>query len=230
MLLTLEAVLNPQQLAQARALLMQARWEDGGNSAGQQAARVKQNRQLAGGSPELPALRALVLDALARHAQFFAAALPRQILPPQFNCHSGSHNHYGAHADCAMHTLPGGGWLRADVSATLFLSEPDEYEGGALSIQDTFGQHQVKLPAGSLVLYPSSSIHEVQPVTSGSRLACFLFIQSLVRDSTQRRLLYDMDMALLTLRQRQNPSPAEEAALMQLTGSYHNLLRMWGEN
>ncbi|WP_338845712.1 Fe2+-dependent dioxygenase [Massilia sp. W12] len=229
MLLTLPDVLSPGQVRQARTLLSQARWEDGANSAGSQAAAVKANRQLAADAAELPALRAMVLQALQGHAQFFAAALPRHILPPMFNRHSGDLNHYGAHADCALHALPGGGWLRADLSATLFLSEPDDYQGGALRIHDTFGVHDVKLPAGSLVLYPSSSIHEVQAVTGGERLACFMFIQSLVRDAGQRRLLYEMDMALLSLRAQAQDASAQ-AALTALTGTYHNLLRMWGEN
>lgn len=223
MLLTIDDVLTPGELAQARALLNAATWSDGVGSAGTQAATVKRNQQIGEDAPQLPALRRLVLDALNRNALFFTAALPNRILPPFFNRYGGDANFYGAHVDGAIRRAADGSNLRADVSATLFLSDPEDYEGGVLTVEDTFGSHGVKLAAGSLVLYPSSSVHQVTPVTRGERIACFMFIESLVRDATQRRLLFDMDIALMQLRQARG----EQAPLVRLTGVYHNLLRTW---
>jgi PKHD-type hydroxylase len=234
MLVTVDQILNQQALADARSQLERVNWESGLSTAGQQSAQAKRNWQVPESAPELPALRAMVMQALNQSALFFTAALPLKVLPPFFNRYEGQANTYGFHADCAMRRWPGaadGGspmasaYVRADVSATLFLSDPDEYEGGELRIEDTFGTHDVKLPAGSLVLYPSSSIHAVMPVTKGRRLASFMFIQSMVRDAGQRRLLYDMDMALLQLREQ----VGESDAVVRLTGTYHNLLRQWGE-
>jgi PKHD-type hydroxylase len=227
MLITIDQVLTPQELAAARDLLSRSTWASGQASAGTQAALVKNNQQLPEDAHHLAALRQSVLAALHRSPLFFTAALPHTILPPFFNRYTGDSNAYGFHTDNAMRMLTGqpGRYMRSDVSATLFLSEPEEYEGGVLTIDDTFGQHGVKLKAGSLVLYPSSSIHAVTPVTRGERLACFLFVQSMVRDAGQRRLLYDMDMALLQLRQE----VGETEPVVQLTGTYHNLLRRWAE-
>jgi PKHD-type hydroxylase len=227
MLLTINGVLSPEELAHARQLLREASWTSGQITAGPQAAVVKNNQQLPEQAAQLPALRQLVLDALNRSALFFAAALPLKILPPFFNRYSGDSNSYGFHTDNAMRAVPGqaGTYVRSDVSATLFLSEPEGYEGGVLTIDDTFGRHGVKPKAGSLVLYPSSSIHCVTPVTKGERVSCFLFLQSMVPDAGQRRLLYDMDMALLQLRQDVGETPA----VVQLTGTYHNLLRRWAQ-
>jgi len=219
-------LLTPEELTEARRLLASAQWVDGKVTAGKQAATVKNNQQLSEDAPEIRALRHLVLSALNRSALFFTSALPSRILPPFFNRYSGETNHYGAHVDNAMRMLPdGGGYVRADVSATLFLSEPDEYEGGELVIEDTFGSHTVKLKAGSLVVYPSSSVHEVMVVSKGQRVACFMFIQSMVRDPGKRRLLYDMDMSLMQLRH----SVGETEPVVHLTGVYHNLLRSWAE-
>lgn len=228
MLITIDNVLTPDELATARGLLNQSEWHSGAITAGSQAAQVKNNLQLPESAAQLPALRQLVLSALNRSPIFFTAALPLKVLPPFFNRYSGTANTYGFHTDCAMRAAPqqGAGYVRSDVSATLFLSNPDEYDGGELTIEDTFGTHSVKLPAGSLVLYPSSSIHAVQPVTRGSRQACFMFIQSMVRDPGQRRLLYDMDMALLQLRQQ----VGETEPVVRLTGTYHNLLRRWADS
>ncbi len=227
MLVTIDNVLSGEELASLRLLLDPSVWNSGQLTAGPQAALVKNNQQVPEQAPGLPVLRQKVLDALNRSALFFAAALPLKILPPFFNRYSGASNSYGFHTDNAMRMLPGqpGSYLRSDVSATLFLSDPDEYEGGVLTIDDTFGKHGVKLKAGSLVLYPSSSIHAVTPVTRGERLACFLFLQSMVRDAGQRRLLYDMDMAILKLRQ----DVGETEPVVRLTGIYHNLLRDWAE-
>lgn len=228
MLVTIDDVLTPDELATARDLLSHSRWTSGRITAGAQAAQVKNNQQLSEEAEHLPALRHLALHALNRAPLFFSAALPLKILPPFFNRYAGDTNTYGFHTDCAMRLVPDrpGTYVRADISATLFISDPDEYEGGVLTIEDTFGTHGVKLKAGSLVVYPSSSIHAVTPVTRGERVSCFMFIQSMVRDPGQRRLLYDMDMALLKLRHEMG----ETDPVVQLTGTYHNLLRRWAEN
>ncbi|MDO9282800.1 MAG: Fe2+-dependent dioxygenase [Methylotenera sp.] len=219
-------LLTIEELAEARRLLASADWIDGKATAGTQAATVKNNQQLPESAPQIRALRQLVSVALNRNALFFTAALPSKILPPFFNRYHGETNHYGFHVDNAMRMMPdGSGYVRADVSATLFLSEPDEYEGGELIVEDTFGQHAVKLKAGSLVVYPSSSVHQVSPVTQGTRVACFMFIQSMVRDPGKRRLLYDMDMSLMQLRH----NVGETEPVVHLTGVYHNLLRRWAE-
>jgi PKHD-type hydroxylase len=226
MLLQIPNVLSGEELMYAKKLLAEASWVDGKVTAGTQAAVVKNNQQLPEQAPQVQVLRKLVLQALNRNALFFTAALPLKILPPFFNRYSGDANYYGYHVDNAMRMMPdGSGYVRADVSATLFLSEPDEYEGGELTIDDTFGQHGLKLPAGSMVVYPSSSVHQVSPVTAGARVACFMFIQSMVRDATKRRLLYDMDLSLMQLRD----TVGETDAVVKLTGVYHNLLRGWSE-
>lgn len=226
MLLQIPNVLTSEELMLARKLMAEAQWVDGKVTAGTQAAIVKNNQQLSEQAPQMQALRKLVLQALNRNALFFTAALPLKILPPFFNRYSGDTNYYGFHVDNAMRMMPdGGGYVRADVSATLFLNDPDAYEGGELTIEDTFGQHGVKLPAGSMVVYPSSSVHQVSPVTSGERIACFMFIQSMVRDPVKRRLLYDIDLSLMELRE----SIGESSAVVKLTGVYHNLLRRWSE-
>jgi len=225
MLLTLDQVLTAEELAQARAWLAASPWESGLATAGPQAAAVKRNRQLPETAPHLPGLRQLVLDALLRNPLFFAAALPARILPPFFNRH-GVGEEYGWHVDNAVRQSAQGERVRADVSVTVYLSDPESYEGGELCIQDRFGMHQVKLAAGSAVVYPSSSVHRVSPVTRGERLACFLFMQSLVRDAERRRNLFELDMALIDLRQRLGEA---DAAVLRLTGVYHNLLRQWAE-
>lgn len=228
MLVTIDNVLTKQEVATMRDLLARSQWASGLITAGTQAAQVKNNQQLPEDAEFLPALRRMVLDALNRQPIFFTAALPLKILPPFFNRYAGNANTYGFHTDNAMRVVPGhsGTYVRADVSATVFLSEPDEYDGGELTVADTFGQHSVKLAAGSVVVYPSSSIHAVMPVTRGERVSCFMFMQSMVRDAGQRRLLYDMDMSLLKLRQE----IGETEAVVELTGTYHNLLRRWAEN
>jgi PKHD-type hydroxylase len=228
MLVTIDNLLKPDELAVARDLLARSVWSSGQITAGSQAAQAKKNQQLPEDAEHLPALRRLVLDALNRDPVFFAAALPLKVLPPFFNRYAGATNAYGFHTDNAMRLVPDrpGTYVRADISATLFLSDPEDYEGGVLTIEDTFGTHGVKLKAGSLVVYPSSSIHAVSPVTRGERVACFMFMQSMVRDPGQRRLLYDMDMALLALRR----DVGETDAVVRLTGTYHNLLRRWAES
>lgn len=226
MLVTIEHVLTAVELAAVRDLLESSAWAGGELTAGSQAALAKNNRQLAEDAAHLPQLRRLVLGALQRNALFFTAALPARILPPFFNCYEGTSNYYGNHVDGAMRAHPdGSGYVRADVSATLFLSPPEEYDGGVLTVEDTYGRQEIKLAAGSLVVYPASSVHQVTPVTRGRRLACFMFIQSMVRDAGQRRLLFDMDMALLQLRQ----THGDTDPVVRLTGAYHNLLRRWAE-
>lgn len=223
MLITLPEVLLKDELNTIRDLLKQARWEDGRSTAGTQAAVVKNNQQLAEQDPLLHQVRRIVLHALHRDPLFFSAVLPDKILPPFVNRYAGDHNAYGFHVDNAIRSLPEGYRVRADVSATLFLNNPEDYEGGELLIQDVFGEQRVKLAAGSVVVYPSSSVHAVLPVTRGERLASFMFIQSMVRDAAQRRLLFDLDMSLVKLRQQLG----ETAEVVKLTGVYHNLLRQW---
>jgi PKHD-type hydroxylase len=224
LLLTLPDVLLKEELTTIRGLLKQAQWIDGRNTAGAQAAQVKNNQQLAEQDPLLANIRGIVLQALHRDPLFFSAALPDKILPPFVNRYAGQNNHYGFHVDSAMRSMPdGSARVRADVSATLFFNDPDEYDGGELVVQDVFGDQRIKLKAGSIVIYPSSSVHAVTPVTRGERLASFMFIQSMVRDAAHRRMLFDMDMALVRLRQQHG----ETAEVVQLTGVYHNLLRQW---
>jgi len=226
MLLKIEQVLDAAGLARARELLASAPWADGRTTAGRQAAQVKNNQQLQPGSEQHRELQALVLQALEKHPLFFSATLPKRVLPPLFNRYAGAANAYGDHVDQAVRYLPGGTQrVRTDISCTLFLSEPTGYDGGELVIADTYGEQRVKLAAGDLILYPGTSVHRVEPVTRGERLASFFWIESMIRSAEQRRLLYDMDMSLMRLR----GELGEDEALVQLTGTYHNLLRMWAD-
>ncbi|MDB5751733.1 MAG: PKHD-type hydroxylase [Ramlibacter sp.] len=227
MLLHLEKILTPDELRSARALLgPHAPWTAGRSSAGGQAAGRKNNDQLAQDSEPARQLQAIVLAAVQRDPLFFSAALPRKTFNPLFNRYSGTSNHYGAHIDNAvMHSRNPAQWVRTDLSCTLFLSEPNEYEGGELVIQLPQGERRIKAAAGDLVLYPGSTLHQVTPVTRGARLASFFWIESMVASSEQRQLLFEMDMALLKLRERGEDDPA----VVQLTGTYHNLLRMWAQ-
>jgi PKHD-type hydroxylase len=226
MLLQIPGLLAPAALATARAALADAPWADGRATAGAQAALAKNNQQLPERWAGLPALQQLVRDALAAHPLFFSAALPKDISPPMFNRYGGDTNAFGNHVDSAVRHGPGGARVRTDVSCTLFLSDPADYDGGELVIEDTYGRQRVKLAAGDLVLYPGHSVHRVEPVTRGQRVASFFWVQSLVRRDDQRRLLFDMDQHLMALRSRQGEG---DAALVGLTGAYHNLLRMWIE-
>lgn len=225
MLLQLKNLLSAEELGTARALLGDdAPWIDGRSSAGVQALTQKNNEQLAQDSEASRTLQALILGALRRDPLFFSAALPRKIFNPLFNRYGGGSNFYGPHVDGAvLHSKATQDWVRTDVSCTVFLSDPADYDGGELLVQDTYGSRGVKLAAGDAVLYPGTSVHQVTPVTRGHRVASFLWIESMVRSDEQRRLLYDLDMHLLTLRQRHGESPETTA----LTGTYHNLLRMW---
>lgn len=226
MLLKIAALLSPADLKQARDLLDQADWQDGRLTAGAQAAQVKNNLQLPVGSESARTLQALLLKALEGHATFFSAALPKRLLPPMFNRYAGEANTYGKHIDQAIRYVPGTGQrVRTDISCTVFLSEPEEYEGGELVIADTYGEQRVKLAAGDAVLYPGTSVHRVEPVTRGARMASFFWIESMVRSDEQRRLLFEMDQALMQLRGEHGDGDAA----VQLTGTYHNLLRMWAD-
>lgn len=228
MLLHLKNILTREELATARSLLgLGAPWVDGRSSAGGQAVARKNNEQLAQDSDVSRRLQALVLGAVQRDPLFFSAALPRKIFNPLFNRYSGASNHYGAHIDGAvLHSRNPAQWVRTDISCTLFLAEPDEYDGGELVIQDLQGEQRIKLPAGDLVLYPGTTLHQVTPVTRGARLASFFWIESMVRSDEQRRLLFEMDLALVKLR---NAHGEQEPSVVQLTGTYHNLLRMWAD-
>lgn len=228
MLLHVPNILGPAQLQQMRTALDTADWTDGRETVGAQGARVKRNQQLPDASPLREELGRLVLAALERSPLYFAAALPLRTLPPRFNRYTGG-GEYGFHIDGSVMALDRPGQprsqVRSDLSCTLFLCEPEEYDGGELIISDTYGEHEVKLPAGDLILYPSSSLHKVMPVTRGARLASFFWVQSMVRDDARRRLLLEMDTAIQTLTQ----TGADNASVLQLTGVYHNLLRGWAE-
>ncbi|MFH7041902.1 Fe2+-dependent dioxygenase [Paucibacter sp. JuS9] len=226
MLLRVPQVLNPAELRQARELLSGASWIDGALTAGSQAAQVKHNEQLPRDGAESQTLQQLVLGALERSTLFFSAALPKRVLPPMFNRYAGANNRYGKHVDQAIRYIPGGMQrVRTDVSCTVFLAGPDEYEGGELVIADTFGEQRIKLEAGDAVLYPGTSVHCVEPVTRGARLASFFWIESMVRSDEQRRLLFELDQALMQLRTEHGDSEATT----RLAGTYHNLLRMWAD-
>jgi len=227
-LLRVKQVLNADELRQARAILSGATWGDGRVTAGVQSAQVKNNEQLPQDSAETQALRKIVLGGLNRHSIFFSAALPKRIFPPLFNRYGGAANAFGNHVDNAVRFIPGtqGERVRTDVSCTLFLSEPGEYEGGELVVEDTFGTQSVRLPAGDMLLYPGTSVHRVQPVTRGHRLASFFWLESMVRSDEQRRLLFDMDSHLMRLRGSVGET---DAAVIGLTGTYHNLLRLWAD-
>lgn len=215
----------PEQVREARQLLDTAEWVDGKVTAGHQSARAKDNQQLPEGSPLARQLGDMVLAALERNPRFISAALPLKVFPPLFNRYAGGQS-FGLHVDNAIRQVRGTGQrVRTDLSATLFLAEPAEYDGGELVVEDTYGAHAVKLPAGHMVLYPSSSLHRVNPVTRGARVASFFWIQSMVRDDAQRTLLFDMDTAIQQMAQQSPDHPT----VVQLTGVYHNLLRMWAE-
>jgi PKHD-type hydroxylase len=225
-LIQIPEVLSAEQVRQCLYLVAQADWADGRITAGTQSAAVKNNLQLPESSEAARAARAIVQAGLERSALFFTAALPRQIYPPLFNRYSGTTNVFGNHVDNAIRTHPPTGLrVRTDLSATLFLSAPEDYDGGELVIEDTFGPRSVKLPAGDMVLYPASSVHRVEPVTRGARIASFFWMESMVRDDAQRRMLFELDMAILELRGTQG----ESAPVIQLTNCYHNLLRMWAQ-
>jgi PKHD-type hydroxylase len=236
-LLPLPDVLTAEQLAQVRQVLDQTDWIDGRATAGHQSARVKDNMQLPEDSPAARQLGEMVLAALGQNPLFITAALPLKVFPPLFNRYQGGQS-FGTHLDNAIRQITGTPHrIRTDLSATLFLTGPDEYDGGELVVEDTYGTHSVKLPAGHMILYPASSLHHVRPITRGTRIASFFWIQSMVRDDAERALLFDLDMAIQRVNResaRENVSEnerakAEHAPAVQLTGVYHNLLRRWAD-
>ena len=227
MLLHVREVLTPAEVARAREVLADAPWGDGRITAGSQSAEAKNNEQLPEDCDATRAVQQLLLRGLERHAVFFSAALPKQISPPLFNRYGGAANSFGNHVDSAVRYLRNGaGRVRTDISCTLFLSEPGEYDGGELMVEDTFGEQRVKLAAGDLVLYPGTSVHRVEPVTRGHRVASYFWIQSMVRSDEQRRLLFEMDNHLRRLRSGAHLGEADPSVI-GLTSTYHNLLRMW---
>jgi PKHD-type hydroxylase len=223
MLVQIPHVLDDTALAQMRARLAEATWVDGRVTAGHQSAQVKENLQIPEDSDEARELGEIVLRALERNALFISAALPRSAFPPLFNKYEPGMG-FGAHVDNAIRQVPKTGQrIRTDVSATLFLSAPEDYDGGELVVEDTYGTHSVKLPAGDMILYPATSLHRVMPVTRGARIASFFWIQSLVKDDGERAILLDLDRTIAELGQAAPNNPS----LVRLTATYHNLVRKW---
>ena len=228
MLVAVPAVLSPDQLAEVRRLVEAGAWEDGKATAGQQSELTKRNLQLPASCRNAVAAGEMVLSALSSNGLFVSAALPHRVFPPLFNRYDAGANHgFDSHVDNAIRYLDDkSARIRTDLSATLFLADPGEYDGGELIVEDTYGEHAVKLPAGDMVLYPSTSLHRVQPVTRGSRIASFFWVQSMVRDDGQRTLLLEMDAAIRTLAADRGD---KDPSIVSLTGTYHNLLRRWAD-
>ena len=225
MLLRIPAVLDAQQVAQARQILAAAEWIDGKATAGHQATRVKDNMQVPEGHPAARQVGDAILASLERNPLFISAALPLKVFPPMFNRYEGGQT-FGVHIDTAIRQVVGTPHrVRTDLSATLFLSAPEEYDGGELTVEDTLGTHSVKLPAGDMILYPAGSLHHVRPVTRGTRIGAFFWIQSMVRSDGERALLFDLDTAIQQVARDLPNHPATT----QLTGVYHNLLRRWAD-
>jgi PKHD-type hydroxylase len=225
MMLHIPAVLSIEEVNYLRRRLETTDWVDGKQTVGAQGAQVKQNRQLPEHAEVSLELGKIVLAAVNKHPLFFSAALPLRIVPPLFNAYAGG-EHYGLHVDGSIRQVPHADYrLRTDVSSTLFLCDPDEYEGGELEVVDTYGAHEVKLPAGDLILYPSTSLHQVKPVTRGVRVCSFFWTQSMIRDDAQRGMLFEMDQTIQTLRSNLGDS----AEVLSLTAQYHNLVRMWAD-
>lgn len=225
MLLQIPNVLAPEQVARFRTRIDAAKWVDGNVTSGHQSAQAKYNEQLPEESVEAREIGEEIAAALGRNPLFFSAALPRQVYPPLFNRYVSGMN-FEKHVDGAIRVHPPTGRrIRTDISVTLFLTAPEDYDGGELLVEDTYGVHSVKLPAGDMVIYPATSLHRVTPVTRGARVSSFFWIESMVRDDAQRSLLFDLDMAILTMSRDAPKHPA----LVSMTGCYHNLLRMWAE-
>lgn len=229
MLITIPDVLTPDQVAYARKLLDSTDWVDGKTTTGYQSAKAKDNMQLPVDSPVAVELGDMILGALAQNPLFTAAALPSRILPPMFNRYAGGQS-FGTHVDNAIRQIPGtSARIRTDLSCTLFFANPDEYDGGELCIEDTYGVNSVKLPAGHMVLYPSTSLHHVTPVTRGARVSSFFWLQSMIRDNGQRAMLFDLDISIQRLAHELAGNEVADKTAVQLTGVYHNLLRQWAE-
>jgi len=229
MLLTIPDVLDAAQVAEARRILDAAEWVDGRVTAGAQSAQAKDNMQIPEGHPAARQLGDIVLKALGKNQLFFAAALPKSVFPPLFNRYTGGQS-FGTHVDNAIRQIPGAPVrIRTDLSATLFFAGPEEYDGGELIVEDTYGGKSVKLPAGHMVLYPGTSLHHVRPVTRGARICSFFWIQSMIRGDGQRTILFDLDQGIQRLNRDLPGQPAAAQSAVQLTGVYHNLLRQWAE-
>jgi PKHD-type hydroxylase len=229
MLITIPDVLDAEQVKQARQILDQAEWVDGKVTAGHQSAKAKDNVQLPENHPAARQLGEMILAALGRNPLFLAAALPARVFPPLFNRYSGGQS-FGTHVDNAIRQVSGTPHrIRTDLSATLFFAGPEEYDGGELCVEDTYGVHSVKLPPGHMVLYPSTSLHHVKPVTRGARSCSFFWIQSMIREDSRRSLLFDLDLGIQRLNRELPDSPVASQTAVQLTGVYHNLLRQWAE-
>lgn len=225
MLLPIPDVLTAEQVLRARQIFAQAEWVDGRVTAGHQSARAKDNMQLPEGSPAAREVGGMILATLEQNALFISAALPARVFPPLFNRYQGGQS-FGTHVDNAIRQVTGTPHrIRTDLSATLFFTGPDEYDGGELVVEDTYGAHNVKLPPGHMILYPATSLHHVRPVTRGARIASFFWIQSMIRDDGERTLLFDLDVAI----QRLNADCSDHPSAVQLTGVYHNLIRKWAD-
>jgi PKHD-type hydroxylase len=224
-LLSIPDVLTPEQVAQARQILDRAEWVDGRVTAGHQSSRAKDNMQIPEDHPAARTVGDMILNALGQNALFISAALPQRVFPPLFNRYTGGQS-FGVHVDNAIRQVTGTAHrIRTDLSATLFLAQPDEYDGGELVVEDTYGAHSVKLAAGHMILYPSTSLHHVRPVTRGARISSFFWIQSMIREDAERTLLFDLDAAIQCV----NKQLPGDASSVQLTGIYHNLVRRWAE-
>lgn len=229
MLIRIPDVLTPEQVAQARQILDQAEWVDGRVTAGHQSAMAKNNVQIPENHPAARQLGDMILAALGKNPLFLSAALPLRVFPPLFNRYSGGQA-FGTHVDNAIRQVTGTPHrIRTDISATLFFAKPEEYDGGELCVEDTYGVQRVKLPPGHMVLYPATSLHHVTPVTRGARICSFFWLQSMIRDDTQRSLLFDLDLAIQRLARDLPDNPTASQTSVQLTGVYHNLLRQWAE-
>jgi len=226
MLVTIPDVLTPEELAYIRQVLENTQWVDGRTTAGDQAALVKKNLQVPPDSDAARELSQIVMRALGRNPTFSSAALPLHVLPPMFNRYDEGMT-FGAHVDGSIRVVPGSGMrMRTDVSSTLFLTPPEDYDGGELVVHDTYGTHHIKLPAGHMVVYPATSMHSVTPVTRGSRWGSFFWTQSMVKDDWRRNMLYDLDRSIISIRSR---LPDDDPAVVGLTAHYHNLIRHWSE-
>lgn len=226
MMLRIERVLNAEKLEEIRAILDSAEWVDGNETSGHQSRNAKRNRQVKQGSEAQRRAGQIIIEALGQAGDFVAAALPLKVFPPLFNRYAGGEA-FGAHVDNSIRRLAGSDFrIRSDLSATLFLADPASYDGGELVVEDLFGEHQVKLNAGDLVLYPASSVHRVMPVTRGERTACFFWLQSMVRDDSAREHLYRLDR---TVRLLSTERGASDPAVLDLTNLYHNLMRRWAD-
>ena len=223
MLLPIENIISAEDASRLRQVIEKEEWLDGKRTAGSLAATVKSNLQLNETSETAQHLSQVIADAVQKHPLFVSASLPKSVFPPRFNCYQNG-GHYGLHVDNSIMTLPNGSSMRTDVSATLFLNNADDYEGGELSIETQYGAQEIKMNAGDLILYPSTSLHEVKPVTSGKRLAAFFWIQSMVANPVQREQLFELDQSIQVLTQERG---SDDNEVRRLSGLYHNLLRGW---